>query len=72
MLNKSKELNNMKKKKATRKMIDDAHRAWSILSSLQGECHARGVGLRRDTELYNFLNTTLSSVVMDLEDAAND
>lgn len=71
MLNKIKELNNMKKKKVTQKMINDAHRAWSILTELHSECDSRGVQLRGN-DLYNFINGGISTLVYDLQDQSND
>jgi len=71
MLNKIKELNNMTKKKVTQKMINDAHRAWSILSQLGYECDLRGVKLR-STALYNFVNSDISRIIFDLEEQSND
>ena len=71
MLNKIKELNNMRKKKVTQKMINDAHRAWSILSELNYECDSRGVDFR-STALNNFLNSGMSGIVSDLEEQSND
>ena len=72
MLNKSKELNNMEKKKVTQKMINDAHRAWSILSDLHYECNERNVNLRRSCELHNFTQRTISCIISDLESQSND
>ncbi len=72
MLNKSKELNNMKKKKVTQKMINDAHRAWSILCDLHHECSQRDVYLNRSTELHNFTQRTISCIISDLESQSND
>tara|TARA_R110002012_G_scaffold111522_1_gene256557 strand:- start:1973 stop:2188 length:216 start_codon:yes stop_codon:yes gene_type:complete len=71
MLNKIKELNNMKKKKVTQKMINDAHRAWSILSELGYQCDLRGVNFR-STALHNFINSGMSGIVSDLEEQSND
>jgi len=71
MLNKIKELNNMTKKKVTQKMINDAHRAWSILTELHSECDSRGVQLRGN-DLYNFINGGISTLVYDLQDQSND
>ena len=61
----------MKKKKVTQKMINDAHRAWSILTELHTECDLRGVQLRSN-DLYNFINTGIGRLVYDLQEQSND
>jgi hypothetical protein len=71
MLIKNKESNNMKKKKVTQKMINDAHRAWSILTELHTECDLRGVQLR-GSDLYNFINAGIGRLVYDLQEQSND
>ena len=62
----------MKKKKVTQKMINDAHRAWSILSDLHYECLQRDVYLNRGCELHNFTQRTISCILSDLERQSND
>lgn len=60
----------MKKKKVTQKMIDDAHRAWELLSNVGYECSVRGIDM--PTELHNICQRDMSRIVFALQDNAND
>tara|TARA_X000001388_G_C2134169_1_gene86177 strand:- start:145 stop:357 length:213 start_codon:yes stop_codon:yes gene_type:complete len=70
MLIKNKELNNMKKKKVTQKMINDANRAWELLNNVGHECSVRGIDM--PTELHNICQCYMSRIIFRLEEKAND
>ena len=60
----------MKKKKVTQKMINDAHRAWELLSNVGYECSVRGIDI--PTELHNICQSSMSRIIYDLESQSND